>query len=164
MASKWSITNLMADVEAYIDSTDLPETLKPQDGHDYYFPTNVRDLRQEELGSLNLMITAWYSHGLWLLGREDAELSAFRTVYNQKLLAEVAARRSTAHSKATVEEIKSVIVMEDEESDFARLAQSLLFREAKVTRLKAQTDIYSEQLSKLSREQSRRESEMKRLG
>ena len=117
------------------------------------------------MGNLQLQLGAWLSYGLRLQGKEETELSVFETVYDIKLWARIAdenGKHPVTKRSLTKDELRGKIVDEDEQ--LARQTQNLILRRAKVQSLKTQNQIYSEQLTRLSREQSRRESEARLLG
>jgi pullulanase/glycogen debranching enzyme len=126
-------------------------------GMEYDFPTDARSLGSEKLGGLRLMLSAYHGYALWLTGKEEVELDAFKAVYDM-LLGRAMDEAQRAKEKRAVKEIlRSVAIMENE--DLKRLTRAIIEREARVGRLKNQLAIYEAHLSTLSREQSRRESE-----
>lgn len=154
--SSWSIRSLLDKTKKFMDDIGFPQMERPEGfGKSYVYPSNTRKLTGDDLGTLSLQISGWVSYAYYILGEEEAELTAFQNVYDIKLWAAVAEIRTSG--KETKEELKGKILLEDEE--FAKLTQALMLRNAKVTKLKAQIKIYEEQLNRLSREQSRRQSE-----
>ena len=126
----------------------------------YKFPTDVRALTSIELGNLHLQLTEWCTHTMDILGGQEMELSGFESLY------EIQLGHATLEHKKTTSEIRGAIPKEMIQAScilgseaLKKQTQNLITRKAIVQRLTNQVKIYEKQLSALSREQSRRESE-----
>lgn len=165
-SSRWSVRNIYNELDTFLDEINFPIMDKPEGfGSSYTFPSDVSRLRWDDLGNLQLMLGGWLSYGLRLQGKEETELSVFETVYDIKLWARIAdenGKHPVTKRALTKDELRGKIVEEDEQ--LTKLTQALILRRAKVQTLKTQNQIFSEQLTRLSREQSRRESEARLLG
>lgn len=160
--SEWSIKNLMTSVESFLKDVGLPVMEVPATLHSTYSMDDIASLRSDELGELSLRISSWLAYGLRVQGREESELDNFEEVYNIKLWDAVAEKRREVNNVKTPlvltkEELRSKVIEEDE--DLARTTRALMDRRTRVSLLKTQNNIYAEQIQRLSREQSRRESE-----
>ena len=163
---RWSVKNIVSELETFLDQVGFPEMEKPDGfGESYSFPSDVSRLRWEELGNLQLRLGGWLSWGLRLQAKEETELQSFETVYDITLWARIAeepGKHPVTKRTVTKDELRAKIINEDDR--LTALTQALILRRAKVQRLKSQNQIFSEQLTRLSREQSRRESEARLLG
>lgn len=154
---EWSVAAVSRDAMGLLTEHGFPQMARPEGyGQSYQFPTNVDILSDRDLGSLQLRLAGWLTYLLQVLAREDIELGAFETVYDIKLGAamQVASVRS---DKRVVKDVLRAVTITDS-ADLTMLTQALITRRAKVKALQAQETIYREQLTRLSREQSRRES------
>jgi hypothetical protein len=153
-----SLAEIFRRNEEYIRSLGLPQMMRPSGlGAEYEFPSDVSALKFSTLGDLQLKLTGYYTYLLGLIGREESELGAFEEVFEVRLWAEVA-REKAAHEKVVAKEILRAICIE-RDPDLARLHRALIARRHRLAMLKAQASVYGEQLVRLSREQTRRETE-----
>lgn len=165
MADEWSVERAVQDTERFMRGLGLPEMLRPEGlGTEYAFPTNVRFLTSLQLGDLQLRLCAWYTYLLDAIGREESESVALDAVFEIKLGVKTHQLRvrSDEGRPPAQEVFRALAVTEDDE--LKRLKQNLIARQMRITRLQAQAKIYTEQLSRLSREQSRREGEQRLPG
>ncbi len=130
-------------------------------GAAYDFPVNAAQLTSLELGNLQVKLAGYYTYTLQLIGEQDAALGATRTAYEISLGMQMQAiqegRGNGKGSKVLKENLRAMAISSDDM--LRRATEQLIAREATVTRLKAQSEVYGEQLTRLSREQSRREME-----
>ena len=132
-------------------------------GSEYDFPTDVSRLTSNQLGTLRLQLSAWYSWTLKLLGDEESDITAIETAYNMALgvrMHEIA--QGYEKNKPVKETLMALAIKSDDR--LAVLTRTLTEKRMMVRRLAAQADVYKGQLSDLSREQSRRENEQKAYG
>ena len=159
---QWTWRDAVERADAFIKAYKFPSPKRPTGlDAEYDFPTDPRTLTSEKLGALRLQLSAFHGYLLWLIGKEDVELSAFETVYDL-ILGD--AMNTVAHEQAkrlVNDVLRSVTIMNNE--TLLGLTRAVIERRARVGRLHAQLTVYEAHLSALSREQSRREMEA-RLG
>lgn len=130
-------------------------------GSSYDFPTNAGQLTSLQLGDLQVVLTGYYTYTLQLLGEQDSALGALRSSYEISLGMQMQAlqdgRGSGKGSRVVKDNLRALAITNDEL--LRRATEQLIAREATVTRLRAQSEVYREQLTRLSREQTRREME-----
>ena len=154
----WRLGDALTAVSERLKSFNLPRMSVPQGmGGEYEYPSNVRTLTSPELGTLQLRLTGWYSETMRLLGKEDSELGGLKAVFEQSLGVAMQKVARSSEKRIIKESLKAMAIDGDER--LTRAHQRIVEREALVRRLTAQAEIYKEQLMRLSREQSRRESE-----
>lgn len=160
-------------MQAAVDRTDrfmvgirLPAMEQPGGmGTAYTFPDNAAALPSHELGTLQLKLSGWYTWLMQLRGREVAELGALESVYEialglameetQKVMWEEGSPKVISREVLKARAIKS-------KPELDRMAKLIIEKQMRVKRLDTQADIYNEQITRLSREQSRREAEARR--
>lgn len=159
-----SIRDLIREADERVGQLRLPRMRKPEHlGEEYTFPSDASRLTGLELASLSLKLSGWYSYLLQELGREDSELGAIESVYEASLGVKMHEKaRSYERNKPVKETLKALVL--DEDKQLAALHRVILRRRMVLRRLEAQSEIYREQLNRLSREQSRRESEARAGG
>jgi hypothetical protein len=159
---KWTWRDAVTKAEALIKEHRFPSPKRPEGlGVEYEFPTDPRVLTSEKLGGLRLQLSAFHGYMLWLIGKEDVELSAFETVYDLLLGDAMDKMQLTREKKLVTDVLRSVTIMGS--NDLTNLTRAVIERRARVGRLRAQLTVYEAHLNALSREQSRREMEA-RLG
>ncbi len=130
-------------------------------GSAYDFPTNVGPLTSLQLGDLQVKLAGYYTYTLQLLGEQDSALGALRSSYEISLGMQMQAlqdgRGTGTGSRVNKDNLRALAISNDDL--LRRATEQLIAREATVTRLRAQSAVYSEQLTRLSREQTRREME-----
>lgn len=165
MAETDDITNLsvvLDETAAFMDNLNVIHMSKPKAFENTYeFPVEVTNLKSDQLGSLNLKIGAFLSYTLEVLGKQSADLSLLEGVYGIKLGLEIATEKKK-HSGNTAREILESVVLADNDS-LRKMHNVILRRRHKIATLQARVDSYREQLTRLSREQSRREAETSRF-
>lgn len=131
-------------------------------GEEYSFPSDAGRLSSTELGTMQLKLSGWYSYLLREIGREEARLGVFQTVYDIALGVKMQAL-SDGYSthKPVKENLRALALAGDDRLN--TMLRAILTKTTLIRRLTAQSDIYHEQITRLSREQSRREAEA-RLG
>ncbi len=145
--------------QRWLKGLGLPSLIKPVGlGAEYSFPTDLSLLQSHQLGDLSLKLTAYYTYALQLLGREDGELGAIEAVYDIKLGLAMDAEAGRRVGASPVKDILRALAIENDEN-VKRLHRSILVRTHRKKLLEVQSSIYHEQLTRLSREQSRREGE-----
>jgi len=107
------------------------------------------------------MLSAFHGYLLWLIGKEDVELSAFESVYDLILGDAMNKIQHEQPKRLVTDVLRAVTIMGNK--TLLRLTRAVIERRAKLGRLRAQLSVYEAHLSALSREQSRREMEA-RLG
>lgn len=164
VATNWSAGAAVAEADRFIRGLNLPRMRRPDGlGGEYVFPSNARELDGYELGSLQLQLSGWYTYLLDQKGRVDAELGALRSVY-EIALGEAMAETKQAMleeggwGKVIASEILRARAVKTNEK-LGNIARLVVTKEATIRRLDVQAEIYHEQLTRLSREQSRREAE-----
>lgn len=136
-----------------------PESL----GEEYDFPTNVTVLTSAQLGTLRLKLSAWYAWTLSILGDKESELSAYELAYDMALGVKMHEISQTyERNKPVKETLKALAIKNDER--LLRLTKTITALRMLVRRLTAQVEIYKGQLNDLSREQTRREYEVRANG
>jgi len=135
-------------------------------GQGYTFPDDASfgALDGQRLGTLQLQLTGYYTWTRQQQARIESELGALEATYRlalgtameraQALLIEAGA------PKVIPKEILEARAVQGEEN-LKNSTRILIERRALAKRLEVQADIYHEQLVRLSREQSRRESEVR---
>lgn len=164
-AEEWSVGTALEETERFVKGLRLPTQRPPEDlGQEYEFPANAATLHSVELGTLQLRLTGWYTYLLQSLGRVETELGALRQVFDISL----GTAMERVQTQMIAEGAPKVIAREilraraiREDDKVSRVARLILTKEALVTRLETQAKIYHEQLTRLSREQSRREAEIR---
>ncbi len=130
-------------------------------GSAYDFPTNAGQLTSLQLGDLQVKLAGYYTYTLQLLGQQEADLGALRSSYEISLGMQMQAlqdgRGTGTGSRVNKDNLRALAITNDKL--LRRATEQLIAREATVTRLKAQSEVYREQLTRLSREQTRREME-----
>ena len=153
-----SVGELLREAEQRVRKYKLPLMKPPADlGSEYVFPDNAAHLASVELGTLQLKLTGWYSWSIRALSRESSELAAIQTVYDLAL-GHAMHEEAQRHEKRPVKETLIALAVRHD-AKLERMSRVLIRKEAVVTQLTDQIKIYEKQLSHLSREQSRRESE-----
>lgn len=148
----------MASVDEKLAALMLPTMRVPDGlGQEYSFPDNVNRLSSHELGTLQLKLTGWYSYANMQLAREESRLGALESVFDQALGVAMDKVARASEKRVIKEAQRSIAINENEKLE--QMLQLIIERKALVRRLEAQSEIYHEQVTRLSREQSRRESE-----
>lgn len=165
MEASWTVDQVMQDTERFLHGLGLPRMIRPDGlGTEYAFPTNVRQLTSLQLGELQLRLTAWFTYLLDVQGKEEAELGAVSAVFKIRLGVRVHELRATEGGRPPAQDVLEALAVAEQGTDLRQLQQNIIARGVRVRRLEAQAKIYAEQLARLSREQSRRESEMRAPG
>jgi hypothetical protein len=153
-----TVGELFENGRRFMRGLNMPAMRKPV-GHEseYDFPTDVTVLRSPQLGALQLRLAAWYTYSLSIIGREESELGVFKEIFDVKVGAAMAVEK-TRHDKLVAKEILRSICIQNV-LELRKLHKAILARQHRVDLIKAQANVYHEQLVRLSREQSRRESE-----
>jgi len=157
-----SVGEIAQNADTFLRGLGAPMQRKPQ-GMDaeYDFPTNAATLTSLQLGNVRLQLSAWQTYILFIIGKEETELSTLESVYEMRLGSAMNTVRVRNQKGVIAKEIlASVALTEDKELE--RAYRVVLGRRARLKRLQTQADIYKEQLAVLSREQSRREAEQQR--
>lgn len=162
-AGGWSLEKARAESDRFLRGLNLPVQAAPDGlGREYDYPSDARTLTSQQLGTLQLQLTGYYTYALAELGREEAELGAFEQVYQIRLglrMHEERAKRSEAKGTIVKEILTSLAIKGDEVLE--RMARKRITWQMRIKRLETQVKIYEEQVTRLSREQSRREAEMR---
>ncbi len=152
----------IAVVRGFMQGQQFPQMRRPVTfGQDYDFPSSPADLTLTVLGSLQLMITGYYTECLRVLGTADAELGLLKGPFDIKLGLEqqrLQDARGTGKGSRVLKENLTAMAIEGNEGLKAAYIL-VLQKEAILKVLTAQRDIYHEHLLRLSREQTRRELE-----
>jgi hypothetical protein len=163
-ARKWTWRDAVTKADELIKAHHLPSPKRPE-GFDaeYEFPTDPATLTNMKLGGIRLMLSAFHGYLLWLIGKEDVELSAFESVYDLILGDAMDKTQRMRDKKLVTDVLRAVTIQEysgkDGERTLLKLTRAVIERRARVGRLRAQLTVYEAHLSALSREQSRREME-----
>jgi len=160
--NKWSVRNILETIENNILNEAFPEMEQPDGfGKSYNFPSDVSNLNFLQLGSLQLKLRGWLSWGIKQQAKKETELNTAQTMYDIQLWSRVAEYQISAGGRKglTKEMISAKIITEDEHLE--KFTKTLAVMRGVVARLEAQNKIYSEQIQTLSREQSRREAEVR---
>jgi len=159
----FSLTDLIQKTEGFIDSLQIMRQTKPElVEKNYSFPTEVKQVNSIELGSLQLKLTAFATYVIEELGREEFELNAFETAYSITLNSSMLDYKKTLlDTKGSIpkEMIEGATIKDND--NLKAMALNLIYRKARVTRLETQLKIYEKQINTLSREQSRRDAEIR---
>lgn len=162
--SEWTIDAVLLRVGELLKDAGLPSPAKPAGLADPYpFPTDPKTLEMTQLGQLRLQLAAYLGYTKLLLGGEDLELTALKKVFEVKadLVANVIVSGwEKANGRAPGREFARSLAI-DGDPQLKRVYQQLIEREARAMKLKVQAEIYQVGLDALSREQSRRESEVR---
>lgn len=140
----------------------LPQMNPPKGfGSAYDFPSDLRGLTSLALGELQIKLAGYYTYTLQLIGELESELGALRATYDISLGMQMQAlqdgRGSGKGSRVLKENLRAMAISGDV---LIRGATEQLFtREATLSRVKAQSEVYGEQVARLSREQTRQEME-----
>ncbi len=155
-----SVNELLREAEQRVRTYKLPMMKPPAGlGSEYTFPDDASHLASVELGTLQLKLTGWYSWSIRCLSREVSDLDAFQTVYDLALgwaMHEEAGR----HEKRPIKESLIALAVRND-AKLERLSRVLIRKRAVISQMTDQIKIYEKQLIHLSREQSRREAEMR---
>lgn len=161
-SSTWTLQDINKAHEAWKSDLNLPIMAKPAGlGKEHEWPSNINQLTSRQLGDLQLKLTGLYTYVLYLLGKEESDLATFEALYDIKLgLAMHDLVSSYRDSKAPLKEVQRALAIKQDPT-LSNMYRSLLTRKKHVRYLADQAKIYSEQLTRLSREQSRREMEIR---
>lgn len=160
----WSLGQVVRDTNAFIRGLGLPRMVRPSAlGEQYEFPTDLKTLTSAQLGQLQLQLTAYYTYSIGVLGEEEGTIGAFQEVFDIKLGVVMQAEADRHLRRTPVKEILRAIAISSDQW-LNRMNKSLISRKHRVKLLSVQSNIYHEQLVRLSREQSRRESEARFSG
>ena len=141
------------------DNLRLPWMKHPDSlNEEYDFPTNVTQLSSHSLGSLQLKLSQYLTWTLDILGKDDAELGALTEKFT--LLVGLKAHEEQQLAGKLVKEIAMARAIDGDERLSAAF-DSIAKRKVRITRLKARVAAWQEQVNRLSREQSRREMDMR---
>ncbi len=152
----------VSEASGFMAGQRFPQMRQPIGfGTDYDFPTSPAQLSALLLGELQLQITGYHTHLLRVLGEEAAELGALETAYDIALgLARQRIQDARGVGKGSRVLKDNLTAMAIEANPKLTIATKVLMgKRATMVRLEAQREIYQEHLTKLSREQSRREME-----
>lgn len=154
----WSIEKVQRETETWLARFKMPLMKRPEGlEREYTFPTDPRTLSSQQLGQIQLQLTAWLTYLLGVIGKEEADLGAFEEVLEVRL-GYAMGDEKTRHTGVTPKEILRARCIRDQ-ADLNRLHKTVIGRQHRLRRIKAQGEVYKEQVVRLSREQSRRESE-----
>ncbi len=165
MTQDWTVNGAIEEADRFVKGLGFPKMQRPTGlGEEYAFPTSARQLTSTQLGDLSLKLGSWYSWLLEVLGKEETEFTAFETVFELKVsAASNTIRRGLPAGRAPAQEVLRALAIEQDQQ-LLGLQRTLILRRAKIQRLEAQAKIYTEQLSRLSREQSRRDTDARGPG
>ena len=159
--SEWTLGGAMASVEQKLEALGLPKMTAPAGlNEEYTFPSDVGNLTNIALGTLQLKLTGFYSYTNLILGTEESKLGALEMVFDQRIgvaMNDVA----TSSEKRIIKEAQRSLAI-DGDPKLKQMLELIIERRALVKRLDVQAEVYKEQVVRLSREQSRRESEAHR--
>ncbi len=158
-----TVKDILLESERYVKAFDLPRLARPADmtAHEYSIPSNVGALRSAELGSLQLMLMGWYTYLLDQIGQEEADLEAMETAYDIAVgnaMHVIKVENDRAGGKQIPQaSLKAIAIRRD--PVLSESTRVLIRKRHTVKRILTQGTIYHEQLKRLSREQSRRDTE-----
>lgn len=160
----WSVGKVVRASEQFMRGLGLPKMIRPSSlGEQYDFPTDMKILTSQQLGQLQLQLTAYYTYSMWVLGGEEGTIGAFQEVFDIKLGIAMQEEADRHVRRVPVKEIlRSIAISNDRWLN--KMNKALISRKHRAKLLEVQANIYHEQLVRLSREQSRRESEAKFSG
>jgi hypothetical protein len=160
----WSVGRVVKASHTFMRGLGLPRMVRPSAlGEQYDFPTDLKVLTSSQLGQLQLQLTAYYTYSIGVLGEEEGTNGAFQEVFDIKLGLAMQEEADRHARRTPVKEILRAIAI-SQNPDLNKLHKSLIARRHRTKLLEIQSTIYHEQLVRLSREQSRRESESRYTG
>lgn len=163
-ADSWSVGQVVRDSERFMKGLGLPVMERPYSlGTNYAFPTDLKELTSGQLGQLQLQLTAYYTYSVGVLGKEMGTIGAFQEVFDIKLGVAMQAEADRHIRRTPVKEILRAVAISNDKW-LNKMSKSLIARKHRAKLLEVQSNIYHEQLVRLSREQSRRESEARFSG
>jgi len=151
-----NLNEIVSAGEAIVSSVGTPQMAKPATEVEYRFPTDPSTLNSPQLGSLSLRLTSWLSWTNIELGKIDAELGVLKPMFEVLLDTRISEMKQL-EPKLLKGEAKSKLITSDVAIQTA--FRRILVLDYARTQLEAKVKVYESQLSKLSREQSRREGE-----
>lgn len=152
------LKDVFAATDRWVGSLGVPVMVKPTAlGREYDFPTDISELTSKKLGELSMQLTAYHTYLVQVLGRESADLGAIEEVYNLRLGLAMAEENARSPGRIVKEILIATAIHHSEE--LGRMHRALLGRRHRIKQVEAQSEVFHEQLLRLSREQSRRESE-----
>lgn len=131
-------------------------------GEEYSFPSSAAQITDFELGSLQLRIEGWRDYTLRELADEEADLGTVETAYNISLGMKMQRVADTYEKNKPVNDILRAMAIQND-PQLKSLTRYIMEKKAIIRKTVAQLEIYKEQINRLSREQSRRESEAKAI-
>ena len=163
-AGEWSVGRVIDETDRVVVGLGFPQQERPSDlGSTYQLPTDVAKLTSLELGQLQLQLTGWYTYSLQILGKLDAELSAMEIVFEIKLgvdMQRIQDDRGTGKGSRIIKDALRALAVNGDDL-LKQVQRQLIEMRMKTKRVEVQSTIYHEQLLRLSREQSRREAEVR---
>lgn len=163
-ADTWSVGQVVRASSQFMKGLGLPVMERPESlGSSYVFPTDLKELTGPQLGRLQLQLTAYYTYSVGVLGQEMGTIGAFQEVFDIKLGVAMQEEADRHIRRTPVKEILRAIAITNDKW-LNRMSKSLISRKHRAKLLEVQSNIYHEQLVRLSREQSRRESEARFSG
>lgn len=160
----WSVGQVVKESEKFMRGLGLPVMERPRSlGSQYAFPTDLKELTSHQLGQLQLQLTAYYTYSVGVLGQERGTIGAFEEVFNIKLGVAMQQEADRHVRRTPVKEILRAVAITNDPW-LNKMSKLLIARKHRAGLLEVQANIYHEQLVRLSREQSRRESEARFSG
>lgn len=155
----WSVGEVVKASQTFMRGLGLPKMIRPVAlGEQYEFPTDLKVLSSPQLGQIQLQLAAYYTYAQGVLGEESGTIGAFQEVFDIKLGLAMQEEADRHLRRTPVKEILRAIAISNDKW-LNRMSKSLIARKHRAKLLEVQCNIYHEQLVRLSREQSRRESE-----
>ncbi len=138
----------------------LPLQAQPKGlGAEYDFPTDVRVVSSLQLGDLRLKLGAYHTWLAGLVGKTDATLTRFQTAFELRVGIAMDHAARVAERRQLKDTLRAhVIEASDELTRQFEMIQSMQYT---LSILQAQDMVYAEQLALLSREQSRRDTDVR---
>lgn len=159
----WTLASAVQQADRYIEELGLPVEARPTGmGKEYAFPEDVSKLTSHELARHSSQMERAWSYGSQRLSRDEDELTEFENLYEIKVGLRMHEESGRIQGRQPVKEILRALAIEGD-PELKQLTRNLVVRRLSVKRLATQVKIYQSHLVRLSREQSRRESEA-RLG
>ena len=161
MIDEFNANEMYKQVTTKIEKLGLPIPPKPAGKDtDIQLASDPSEMTSSELGTKLSKAAAWFGHCQYLLGVLESELTLLEAEYNLKLnLASIPVRERLGRQNGAVIEAAVLEENSDLMPAYTRRAELLSIRETFTARL----NIYDRFYAALSREQSRREAEMRVL-
>lgn len=152
----WDHNQKLGKIQEEISKYSLPK--KPVSyGQDYLFPEDVSDVTYQDLGKWLLKLAAWKGYTFKMLALSETEMIMLDGVCDASVAKKIA--MSDREGKKITKDLALGIRLE--EPEFKKTKTRLMEKESETAGLKRIAEIYTMQMEAISREISRRVSEMK---